>query len=220
MRILVADDEPMGAMMLSRSLERWGLDVVVARDGEEAWRMIDQDGGIGMAILDWMMPGADGPELCRRIRKDERHAQMHVILLTARNSRADVVAGLDAGADDYLIKPFDPEELRARVHVGIRVLALQDRLADRVAELEAALANVKQLSGLLPICSYCKRIRGDQNYWERVESYITEHTDAKFSHGICPECYDAAVAELDGASTESATAADSPSTNGTNKIAL
>jgi phosphoserine phosphatase RsbU/P len=106
------------------------------------------------------------------------------------------------------------------VHVGIRVLTLQDRLADRVAELEDALANVKQLSGLLPICSYCKRIRGDQNYWERVESYITEHTDAKFSHGICPECYDAAVAELDGASTESATAADSPSTNGTNKIAL
>jgi|KBSSwiStaDraftv2_1062776.scaffolds.fasta_scaffold37914_3 CheY-like chemotaxis protein len=213
MRILVADDEPMGAMMLSRSLERWGLDVVVARDGEEAWRIIDQDGGISMAILDWMMPVADGLELCRRIRKDSRHAHMHVILLTARNSRADVVAGLDAGADDYLIKPFDPEELRARVHVGIRVLALQERLADRVAELEAALSKVKQLSGLLPICSYCKRIRGDQNYWERVESYLTEHTDAKFSHGICPECYDKALAELDSPSTESRIAADPPPAN-------
>jgi phosphoserine phosphatase RsbU/P len=207
MRVLVADDEPMGALMLSRSLERWGLEVVVTNDGEEAWRMI-QNGGIKMAILDWMMPGADGPELCRRIRKDEHHAHMHLILLTARNSRADVVAGLDAGADDYLIKPFDPEELRARVHVGIRVLTLQDRLADRVAELQEALTNVKQLSGLLPICSYCKRIRGDENYWERVESYITEHTDAKFSHGICPECYDTVMAQIDDPAGEPATATD------------
>jgi phosphoserine phosphatase RsbU/P len=211
MRVLVADDEPMGALMLSRSLERWGLEVVVAHDGEEAWRMI-QDGGIKMAILDWMMPGTDGPELCRRIRKDERHQHMHLILLTARNSRADVVAGLDAGADDYLIKPFDPEELRARVHVGIRVLTLQDRLADRVAELQEALTNVKQLSGLLPICSYCKRIRGDENYWERVESYITEHTDAKFSHGICPECYDTVMAQIDEAApaTDASTSGDQP----------
>jgi len=212
MRVLVADDEPMGALMLSRSLERWGLEVVVAHDGEEAWRMI-HDGGIAMAILDWMMPGADGPELCRRIRKDEGHAHMHLILLTARNSRADVVAGLDAGADDYLIKPFDPEELRARVHVGIRVLTLQDRLADRVAELQEALTNVKQLSGLLPICSYCKRIRGDENYWERVESYITEHTDAKFSHGICPECYDTVMAQIDDPAGEPAPTDSSASTD-------
>jgi len=213
MRVLVADDEPMGVLMLSRSLERWGLEVVVARDGEEAWRMI-QDGGIAMAILDWMMPGADGPEVCRRIRKDERYAHMHLILLTARNSRADVVAGLDAGADDYLIKPFDPEELRARVHVGIRVLTLQDRLAERVAELQEALTNVKQLSGLLPICSYCKRIRGDENYWERVESYLTEHTDAKFSHGICPECYDTVMAEIDGPDGDAGKATSSSMTAG------
>jgi sigma-B regulation protein RsbU (phosphoserine phosphatase) len=198
MRVIVADDEPTGATILARSLTRWGLDVVIAHDGEDAWRMIDQDGGIKMAILDWMMPCADGPELCRRIRQNERHAHMHVILLTARDSRADVVAGLDAGADDYLIKPFDPEELRARVNVGIRVLGLQDRLADRVAELQEALSKVKQLSGLLPICSYCKRIRGDENYWERVESYITEHTDAKFSHGICPQCYKTVLAEFEG----------------------
>jgi sigma-B regulation protein RsbU (phosphoserine phosphatase) len=198
MRVLVADDEPTGATILSRSLTRWGLDVVLVHDGEEAWRTIDQDGGIKMAILDWMMPHADGPELCRRIRQDERHARMHVILLTTRDSRADVVAGLDAGADDYLIKPFDPEELRARVNVGIRVIELQDRLADRVVELQEALSKVKQLSGLLPICSYCKRIRGDENYWERVESYISEHTDAKFSHGICPECYKTVLAEFEG----------------------
>lgn len=198
MRVLVADDEPTGATILARSLTRWGLEAVIAHDGDEAWRMIQGDSGISMAILDWMMPCADGPELCRRIRQDERHAHMHVILLTARDSRADVIAGLDAGADDYLIKPFDPEELRARVNVGIRVLSLQDRLADRVAELQKALSEVKQLSGLLPICSYCKRIRGDENYWERVENYITEHTDATFSHGICPTCYDTVLWQIEG----------------------
>jgi DNA-binding response OmpR family regulator len=196
MRILVADDDPVGTAMLARSLERWGLDVVVARDGEQAWQHIEQDNQITMAILDWMMPRVTGLELCQRIRQDEHRAHMHVILLTARDTRADVVAGLDAGADDYLIKPFDPEELRARVHVGERVLGLKARLAERVAELQDALSKVKQLTGLLPICSYCKRIRSDENYWEQVDHYISEHSHAQFSHGICPHCFDAVMAEF------------------------
>jgi DNA-binding response OmpR family regulator len=122
---------------------------------------------------------------------------MYVILLTGRASRADLVAGLDAGADDYLVKPFDLEELRARVHVGIRVLTLQERLAARVAELQSALSTVKQLSGLLPICSYCKRIRSDENYWEQVDSYVAHHSDVKFSHGICPSCFEAVRADFE-----------------------
>ena len=119
-----------------------------------------------------MMPGIDGPDVCRRVRAELPDANMYLLLVTAREGRNDVVAGLDAGADDYVIKPFDPEELRARVAVGARVLGLQQKLAERVNELQEALTNVKQLRGLLPICSYCKRIRGDDQYWQQVEGYI------------------------------------------------
>lgn len=197
MRILVADDDPVGLTIVTRSLESWRLDVAPARDGDEAWRIIREDARIALAILDWQMPGADGPELCRRIRAEQCHAHLHVILLTARDSRGDVIAGLDAGADDYLVKPFDPGELRARIQVGLRIASLQNRLAARVAELEEALSKVKQLSGLLPICSYCKRIRSDDDYWQQVDRYVAEHSEVRFSHGICPECYEAVRAQFE-----------------------
>jgi response regulator RpfG family c-di-GMP phosphodiesterase len=103
------------------------------------------------------------------------------------------VAGLDAGADDYVTKPFDREELRARVSTGQRIVELEERLADRVQELERALKEVKALSGLLPICAYCKRIREGEDYWQAVENYIEHHSDAHFSHGVCPDCYERIV---------------------------
>ena len=130
-------------------------------DGAQAWDHLRVATAPTLAILDWMMPQMDGPEVCRRVRAELPLANMYLLLVTARESRGDVIAGLDAGADDYIIKPFDPDELRARVAVGVRVLGLQQKLAERVAELQDALSNVKQLHGLLPICSYCKRIRGD-----------------------------------------------------------
>jgi CheY-like chemotaxis protein len=175
---------------LSRTLARWNYSVTAVNDGAEAWRVL-QEGAAEptLAILDRMMPNMDGAEVCRRVRAELPLANMYLILLTSLDERRDVVAGLEAGADDYVVKPFDPDELRARVQVGVRVLSLQERLADRVAELQAALSNVKQLQGLLPICSYCKRIRGDDQYWTQVESYIAEHSGAQFSHGICPACY-------------------------------
>jgi DNA-binding response OmpR family regulator len=196
-RALIADDDRGTALILKSALERMDLEVVVAHDGSDAWEILERDPGIVLTVLDWMMPGVDGPELCRRIRLNESHAHMYVILLTSRDASADLVAGLDAGADDYLIKPFESEELRARVQVGLRVHRLQERLAERVDELEAALSKVKQLRGLLPICSYCKRIRGDDQYWTQVEGYIARHSDAQFSHGICPACFEAVSAELD-----------------------
>ena len=169
--------------MLGRTLERWGFEVVVANDGAAAWEHISGDQPPALAIVDWMMPGIDGIELCRRIRAASLPSLVYVILLTARNTRQDLVAGLEAGADDYLTKPFDPDELRARIHVGQRTLGL--------------MASLKQLNGLLPICSYCKRIRSDHDYWEQVESYISEHTDARFSHGICPDCLAKAMKDLE-----------------------
>ena len=174
MRILIADDDRTSTMLLGRTLQQWGFDVVLAHDGTKAWELIVGDEPPALAIVDWMMPGVDGIELCRRIRATPLRTPVYLILLTARTSRQDLVEGLDAGADDYLTKPFHPDELRARIRVGQRTLAL--------------MANIKKLTGLLPICSYCKRIRSDHDYWEQVESYISDHTDAMFSHDICPAC--------------------------------
>jgi DNA-binding response OmpR family regulator len=197
MRALVADDDRLTAALVAHLLKDWGLEVVVVHDGAAAWKVVQEDPAISLALLDWNMPGLDGPEVCRKIRSDPARAHLHVLLLTAREGREDVVSGLESGADDYLSKPFDPEVLRARVHVGLRVLKLKERLAERVVELEAALAKVKQLRGLLPICSYCKSVRKDGNYWEQVEQYVSEHSDLQFSHGICPKCYDKVAADYD-----------------------
>jgi len=197
MHALVADDDRGTVAIVASTLKRVGIEVSVAYDGAEAWQRLAGKPALSLAILDWMMPNVDGLELCRRLRQDETRAHVYVILLTSRDGRADLVAGLDGGADDYLVKPFDLEELRARVQVGIRMATLQERLAERVVELQAALSKVKQLSGLLPICSYCKRIRSDENYWEQVESYIGQHSDAQFSHGICPACFETVRAEFE-----------------------
>jgi DNA-binding response OmpR family regulator len=197
MRALVADDDRVGAAVLARSLERWGLEVVVVHDGDAAWKSIERDPSLSLAVLDWMMPGLEGPTLCARIRAQAAHAHLYVLLVTGRETRADIIAGLDAGANDYIVKPFDQEELRARVQVGIRMIELRENLNARVVELQNALSQIKQLSGLLPICSYCKRIRSDENYWEQVDSYIAHHSNATFSHGICPHCYDAVLASFD-----------------------
>ena len=194
MRILIADDDSVSRRLLERTLQGWGYEVTVARDGAEAWAALSGPSRPQLAVFDWMMPGLDGPELCRRTRAMEgQAAPVYVILLTARAERSDVVEGLEAGADDYVVTPFDRAELRARLHVGARVLQLQSSLAERVRELEDALSKVKLLQGLLPICSYCKRVRDDRNYWQQVESYVTDRSAARFSHSICPACYEREV---------------------------
>lgn len=193
MKILAADDDKLWRKLLERVLSALGHEVVVVADGLKACEVMERADGPELAILDWMMPGLDGPAVCRKVRKAATGRPVYLILLTAKGRTEDLVVGLDAGADDYITKPFDVGELRARVSVGVRVVELQMALAARVAELEQALARVKQLHGLLPICSYCKRIRDDSNYWQQVESYIGKHAGVQFSHGICPACYESHV---------------------------
>ena len=189
MKVLIAEDDSILRRVLVATLGKFGYEVVIAADGAEAWAALQSADAPLLAILDWMMPEIDGVELCRRVRALPTATPPYLILLTAKSEKADVVTGLDAGANDYLTKPFDRAELLARVQVGAHVLELQGNLAARVRELEVALSHVKQLQGLLPICSYCKKIRDEQNHWHRVESYITQHAEVQFSHGICPSCY-------------------------------
>lgn len=192
MKILIAEDDPVSRCFLEVTLVKWGYEVIVACDGSQAWQALQSDPP-SIAILDWMMPGIDGAEVCRRIRAAQSSTPVYIIMLTAKTDKKDLVEGLDAGADDYITKPFDRQELRARIGVGMRIAQLQKNLADRVVELEAALSRVRQLQGLLPICSYCKRVRDDQNYWQQVDSYVSKHTEVEFSHSICPACYDRLV---------------------------
>ena len=163
MKILIAEDDPVSRCFLEVTLIKWGFNVITTCDGNQAWEAFQRELPT-IAVLDWMMPGIDGAEVCRRVRAIETNKPAYLILLTAKSEKQDVVAGLCAGADDYITKPFNRHELHARIKVGIRVAELQTTVVDRVVELELALSRVKQLQGLLPIC-----------------------------HGICPDCYDSLV---------------------------
>jgi len=189
MKILIAEDDPLSRRILEATLVKWGYEVSVTTDGRQAWEALQSEDAPALAILDIMMPEMDGLEICRKVRQLTRAIPPYLILLSGMSTKQHVVEGIGAGANDYLTKPFHREELRVRVGVGVQMLALQKTLAERVQELEAALSQVKELQGILPICSYCKKIRDDQNYWQRVESYISDHTAVQFSHGICPDCY-------------------------------
>lgn len=188
MKVLLAEDEAVSRRLMEVHLDKWGFEVVGARDGAEAWVHLQQHPDVEMAVLDWMMPEVDGVDLIHRIRNELPGRSLYVIVCTARSGVEDLVTALDAGADDYLRKPFRQEELRARLRVGVRTIALERALRRRIADLDAALRHVRTLQGLLPICMHCKRIRNGEQVWERLESYLEEHADVEFSHGLCDEC--------------------------------
>jgi DNA-binding response OmpR family regulator len=187
-RILIAEDHSVSRHLLERNLNNWGFEVVAAEDGAQAVAILEGDDAPAIAILDWMMPKLDGLEACRRIRSLSGRPYIYLILLTAKGQKEDIAAGLDSGADDYVIKPFDPEELKARLKVGQRVVSLERTLARQVNDLQEALDNVNKLKELLPICMYCKSIRDDQDYWHQIDEYIHKAVGTDFSHGICPAC--------------------------------
>jgi CheY-like chemotaxis protein len=190
MTVLVADDYDINRKLLRALLTSEGHTVVEANDGLEALEVLKKATAPMVGLIDWEMPELEGIEVCRETRKLTNAPPLFLILVTVRDSKQDIVAGLQAGANDYITKPFDKTELLARVKVGTQMVELQQSLTENVAELKEALIRVKQLSGLLPICGYCKKIRDDKNYWQQVEAYVGKHSEAKFSHSICPDCYE------------------------------
>jgi len=195
-QILIADDDPIGRTLALRALADCGVDVNIAEDGHVAWGLVRERTEPTVLVLDRLMPGIDGLDLCRRARLLPVSPPLYILMVTSASETADITAGLEAGADDYVVKPFNAAELKARAQVGMRVVALQEGMARRLADLEQALANVKQLRGLLPMCAYCKKIRVDDKYWQQLEGYLSDHSDAEFTHGVCPECFPAVLRDV------------------------
>ncbi len=174
MKILTADDDAGTRMVLTKTLQSLGHEVVETQDGREAWVKYRLH-HFSLVISDWVMPGVDGIELTRLVRSEHRPKYTYIIMLTSLEGKGRYLEGMEAGADDFINKPFDKDTLAARLRVAERILNLQQE--------------VKQLEGLLPICSYCKKIKDDEQKWQQMESYISRRTEANFSHGICPDCY-------------------------------
>jgi sigma-B regulation protein RsbU (phosphoserine phosphatase) len=178
MRILVVEDDVDARQMLQVLLQLDGHQVVTANDGLDGWKAFEDD-RFPLVLTDWLMPELDGLGLCRRIRESERSSYSYIILLTALQGKAKYLEAVAAGADDFVSKPYDPEVLRSRIMVAERILSLQDR--------------VKRLEGILSTCMYCKKIRDEQNHWVSIEHYITQRSEASFSHGVCPDCFESIV---------------------------
>jgi phosphoserine phosphatase RsbU/P len=188
-QILIADDDPVSRTLLVRTLELWGHDVDYVVDGLEACARLIMPGAPTLAILDWSMPGLEGPDVCRKVRAAALRMQPYLVMLTARHSPDDLAVALEAGADDFLSKPFNRVELMARLHAGMRILNLHRALTDRIQELEESRQREHHLRTLTPICAYCKKIRGDRDDWEPIDQYLAEH-GYRFTHAVCPSCLD------------------------------
>ncbi len=203
-KILIAEDDPISMRVLKMTLENEGHEVVSAVNGADAWReFIVQP--FEVVVSDWMMPEMDGVQLCQKIRSRKRaRAYCYFIMLTARIGRENHKTAMDAGVDDFLTKPLRPEELILRLRVAKRILQF--------------MREVGELRRLLPICSYCKKVRDDKDYWQGIESYLHAQTGTDFSHSICPDCYESQVkpqlAELEEqlAREDAAEAGESPET--------
>ena len=179
MKILAVEDDAVARAVLRKALHRLGHEVVEAHDGDAAWERLAAE-PVRVVVSDWMMPNSDGLDLCQRIRRRTGEEYIYFILLTSRDATEDNQrAAADAGVDDFLTKPLDLAELWTRLRVAERILGYTKQ--------------VRQLEELLPICSYCKKIRDDQNYWQQMEGYISERTGSDFSHSVCPDCYQRVV---------------------------
>jgi CheY-like chemotaxis protein len=199
LRVLIAEDHAATRFMLTALLERHGYDVEAVEDGKRAAEIMMEADGPTVALLDWMLPDMTGPEICRALRANPDQRFVYLIIVTARETVEDLAEAIDAGADDFVRKPYDPVEILARLRSGRRIVELEHRLSSRISECEEALDNIRRLKRLLPICMYCKKVRDDSQYWQEIEHYIHAQTGTDFSHGICPDCMDEVRAGLEPA---------------------
>ncbi len=193
-RILIVDDIPANVQVLGDLLAD-DYELFFALNGYDAITLTKAHRP-DIILLDVMMPDIDGFEVCRKMRDDTLMAEIPVIFITALEHEDDELKGLELGAVDYIIKPVNSSLVKLRIRNQLELKRQRDVLKERAFELERALERVKKLEGIIPICMYCKKIRDDEDSWHQLEKYITEHTEAFFSHGICPECYERAEAEF------------------------
>lgn len=185
--ILVVEDSSSMSQLLVEMLAAEGYKVRVANSGELALTSIMKHLP-DLVLLDVQMPGIDGFKVCRWLKGDATLKSIPVIFISAASNVKDIVTGFHAGGVDYITKPFQVEEVLARVKTQLELKRQKELLEQRTVELEAALSKVRVLSGIIPICASCKKIRDDRGYWNQVEMYLRDHSDAMFSHGACPEC--------------------------------
>ena len=187
-KVLVVDDDPESLFAMTRNLRSVGYRVFEATTGDEGLRTARIERP-DLILLDVMLPDADGMVLCSQIKADPDFDGTFVVLASGKKiTSMDQADGLILGADGYILKPISNDEFIARVNAFVRIIRSEKERNRVIIDLQEALAKIKTLSGLLPICSYCKNIRDDVGYWNKIETYIKEHTLAEFSHGICPEC--------------------------------
>ena len=186
-RILVVDDEEMVLEYLSKRLKKHNYEVVTCLSGEKALEKV-KDLDFDVVILDVILPGIDGYEVCRRLKSDKKTSGIMVLILSVRKTVQERLKGYAVEADDYITKPYDPDELLAKIKILIRLKNALDERDKLIHVLQEALSKLKTLWGLLPICSSCKKIRDQNGSWNQIEDYIREHSPANFSHSICPEC--------------------------------
>lgn len=175
MEILIAEDDMVSRNLLKKTLEQFGHTVRAFEDGERAWADYDAS-PVRVIVSDWLMPNLDGLEFCRKIRERPATDYTYFILLTANaHGKETYMEAMEAGIDDFMAKPLDRDQIWIRLRVAERILRYT--------------SEIRSLESMLPICSYCKKVRDDNNYWQQVETYFSRHAGTNFSHSVCPTCY-------------------------------
>jgi len=185
--ILIVDDAPENIQILGNILNEIECRIAVATNGADALSLVEESLP-DLILLDVVMPELNGYEVCKKLREIHTIEDLPIIFITAKTEMEDVIKGFEVGAVDYVTKPFNSVELIARVNTHLKLKKTMENRKEMISELQQALEKVKLLSGLIPICANCHKIRDDEGYWQKIDSFIEKHSEAEFSHGLCLDC--------------------------------